>query len=68
MPTDEIQCFSDAGASQDPLLQDLFNHHHPYWVKDDTLYCTVYHTRSGLELGLQFSFPVQSGCIELCSA
>lgn len=35
MPTDEIQCFSDAGASQDPLLQDLFNHHHPYWVKDD---------------------------------
>lgn len=37
MPTHEIQYFSDAGANQDPLLQDLFNHHHPCWMTDDTL-------------------------------
>lgn len=65
MPTDEIQYFNGSGAYQEPLLQDFFNHH-PCWVKDDTLYNTVYHTSSGLELGLQYSLPIWSGCIGLC--
>lgn len=41
MPADEIQYFSDAGANQDPFLQDWFNPHHPCWVKDDTLQFTI---------------------------
>lgn len=67
MPTDEILKFTDGGANQDPLLRELFNHHHPCWVKDDTLHSTVRHTRSGLELRLQFSLPIWNGCIGLCN-